>query len=247
MRRSQALPWISLGFFAFFGVLGGCSDDPSRLTNGSGPDGYYATAEPDGVDTGGDPDSKTSGGRSAATSAAPPTVAPSGPAPNTSRSFGEEAVRRARSWVEVAMPYCGGPNGGKDVLCGGTCSRTGAAAKPEWDAYRSDCSGFVSYAWGMKAPGRTTRTLAPHDDAESSVITVDELAPGDALNNDSHVMLFGGWADKAAGTAILLQAHRCGKVASEKTIKLTKIESTKVRIEDTTGRVFIAIRKKGIR
>jgi hypothetical protein len=171
---------------------------------------------------------------------APPT-APA-PAPKHDPTFAETTLTRAREWISASMPYCGGPNHGKDLICGGTCSRSGTAEKAEWDDYRSDCSGFVSWSWGLPAPGRITKTLAPYDTTESVVIDVDELAPGDALNSGTHVMLFGGWVDKAAGTATILQESRCGTVASEKVSTFTPIDASTLEISD--GRQFHAIRYK---
>jgi len=165
------------------------------------------------------------------------------PAPRRDGSFGERTLARAREWIAAKMPYCGGPNGGKDVICGGTCKRTGAAQRDEWDDYRSDCSGFVSWSWELPPPGRTTRTLAPYDTSQSAVIAVADLEPGDALNGAGHVMLFGGWTDEAAGKALILQESRCGTVASEKVATFEKIDATTLEISD--GRRFRAIRFKG--
>lgn len=213
----------------------GCSDDPARLAGapvvGAGSESDPSEPEATDGDEGG-----------AAAPAASASPAPQ--APKTSNDFATQSLARGRSWVGVGMPYCGGPNGGKDVICGGTCSRTGAAARAEWDKYRSDCSGFVSFAWGLPAPGHTCSTLAPYTNDVSVVIAVADLAAGDALNSGSHVMLFGGWVDAAKGTATILQESRCGTQASEKTIRFTKLNDTQLRIEDTTGRVFTAIRKK---
>src|SRR6185503_4418475 len=128
----------------------------------------------------------------------------------------DEAVARAREWVNVGMPYCGGPNGGADVLCGGTCKRGGDAANPAWDAYRSDCSGLVSYAWGLPAPGEVTGTLP----GVSTEISGWDLAPGDILNNSHHVVLFSGWLDQNAGKAQVIHEPDCGRVASEVTVWL---------------------------
>jgi hypothetical protein len=127
-----------------------------------------------------------------------------------------DVVARAREWVNVQMPYCGGPNGGADVLCGGTCVRTGASANAAWDAYRSDCSGLVSYAWGLPAPGRITSTLP----AVSQEISGWDLEPGDILNNSYHVVLFSGWVNRDAGTARVIHEPDCGRVASEVTVQL---------------------------
>ncbi|MBS2019106.1 MAG: hypothetical protein JST00_39930 [Deltaproteobacteria bacterium] len=207
-------------------LVAGCSDDPGSLTGGRNP---YASRESGDPDT--DDDEEL-----------PPAATPA-PAPPRDVSFGERTLARARQWIAAEMPYCGGPNGGKDLICGGTCTRSGAAKSAEWDKYRSDCSGFVSWSWGLAAPGQTTRSLAPYDTAVSVVIPVDDLAPGDALNGAGHVMLFGGWSDEAAGKAVILQESRCGTVASEKISTFTKVDATTLKISD--GRVFRAIRLKG--
>ena len=209
---------------AALSLVPGCSDDPGALSQGANP---YA-GDPGGADDS-DPD--------------PPAAAqPPAPAPPHDPTFAERTLARARLWIDADMPYCGGPNGGADVICGGTCSRTGTAKSADWDKYRSDCSGFVSWSWGLAAPGETTRTLAPYETKVSSLITVDELEPGDALNGTGHVMLFGGWADKAAGKALILQESRCGTTAQEKISVFKVVDSTTLQISD--GRKFRPIRYK---
>jgi hypothetical protein len=167
---------------------------------------------------------------------------PAAPAPPQDQSFADSTLARARLWIAAKMPYCGGPNGGHDVICGGTCERTGTAEKPEWDPYRSDCSGFVSWSWALPAPGRTTRTLAPYDTSVSVLINVDDLQPGDALNNNEHVMLWGGWTDKAAGKATVLEESNCGKIAHETVFVFKKIDATTLEI--SYGPQFRSIRYK---
>lgn len=61
------------------------------------------------------------------------------------------------------------------------------------DGYRDDCSGSVSAAWGLAKPG--TNTYGLMSSSVSHQITKDQLQPGDALIADSHVVLFGGWAN----------------------------------------------------
>lgn len=102
------------------------------------------------------------------------------------------AVARGQAWVDAKVPYCQAPNHepDADADCSSTCTRPDNA---EWDPYRSDCSGFVSWAWGLPAPGRTTMTLAPYSTAVSHAITAMDLQPGDAINNDHHTMLFVAW------------------------------------------------------
>lgn len=206
--------------FSFFAVgllMQGCSDDPGSLTGGQADSG-----DPGPVPTEPLGDASTT--------------------PPASTSFGELAVSRARLWVRAKMPYCGGPNGGRDVICGGTCKRGGTAENKEWDDFRSDCSGFVSWAWNLDAPGRTTSSLAPYDSEESDLIDVDELEPGDALNSGHHVMLFAGWTDKAKLKATILQETECGTVASEVVSSFTKMGPTTLKISD--GRIFRSIRYK---
>lgn len=219
MRSLLVAPLVVFGAL----LLQGCESDGDEL---EGPRGY------------GDPRSTAPGAAASDDdrSAPPPVATPVNP------DFGARALERGRSWIAAKVPYCGGPNGGKDVICGGTCSRSGSAANDAWDDYRSDCSGFVSFAWGLAAPGNVTSGFAPYDDAVSTEIDASELAPGDALNNSEHVMLFGGWADEEKKTAILLQETRCGTTASEKQIGLKLNGGSKVAIQDTTGRVFHAVR-----
>jgi hypothetical protein len=209
---------------ATLSLVPGCSDDPGGLSQGANP---YAGDPGGAVDN--DPD--------------PPAAAtPPAPAPPHDPTFAERTLARAHEWIDADMPYCGGPNGGKDVICGGTCVRTGTAKSAEWDKYRSDCSGFVSWSWGLAAPGETTRTLAPYETTVSTLITVEELQPGDALNGSGHVMLFGGWADKAAGKAMILQESRCGTNAAEKISVFKVVDTTTLQISD--GRKFRPIRYK---
>jgi len=103
-------------------------------------------------------------------------------------------ISRADEWVQAKLLYCQAPNGASDTIdpaCPSVCVRQ---SNSQWDAYRSDCSGFVSWAWGLPAPGRTTSELAPADTTVSYVIQGSALQPGDALNvPGDHVVLFVGW------------------------------------------------------
>src|SRR6185436_20160022 len=116
-------------------------------------------------------------------------------APDTSESTddalgGNEAVARAEEWVAVKLPYCQSPNGARDydAACSAYCHRP---SNPAWDPYRSDCSGLVSWAWGLPAPGRVTWQFAPADNSVSHAINGIDLQPGDALNVSSeHIILF---------------------------------------------------------
>ncbi|MFH8983915.1 C40 family peptidase [Streptomyces varsoviensis] len=90
-----------------------------------------------------------------------------------------EALARAQSWVGKGLPY----------------NMDGS-----YQGYRTDCSGFVSMAWGIAKPGQATNTFVPNGVAHW--ITKAELKPGDALNNPNpgkygHITLFEKWADSS--------------------------------------------------
>jgi hypothetical protein len=126
-----------------------------------------------------------------------PLVACSAGDPSIDSSQGSDLERssvmaRAEAWVSVKMPYCQVPNHHYDIdpYCSAICTRPN---DPTWDPYRSDCSGFVSYAWGLGAPGRVTMQFAPFVNDITHVIAATDLQPGDAVNNNEHVMLFKSW------------------------------------------------------
>jgi hypothetical protein len=103
------------------------------------------------------------------------------------------ALARGQEWVTAKVPYCQAPNHqpDDDKACSSTCTRPN---NPLWDPYRSDCSGFVSWSWGLAAPGRTTAELAPAVQDITKAIDPLSLLPGDAVNKPSdHTMLFVKW------------------------------------------------------
>ncbi|CAL9564755.1 hypothetical protein [Streptomyces sp. enrichment culture] len=90
-----------------------------------------------------------------------------------------EVIQRAASWVGLGLVY--NWNG-------------------RYQGYRTDCSGYVSMAWNLAAPGLDTTSFVPNGVA--SWITKDDLKPGDALLNDAalangHIALFAGWTDSS--------------------------------------------------
>lgn len=125
---------------------------------------------------------------------APSGVDDPGPDASVEPDHADDPVARAQLWVDARVPYCQAPNHAKDsdADCAAICTRPDV---PAWDAYRSDCSGLVSWAWGLPAPGHTTATLAPFDTSVSYAIDAAELQPGDAINNDHHTMLFASWIE----------------------------------------------------
>jgi hypothetical protein len=132
-----------------------------------------------------------------------------------------EVLARAKSWIDVGVPYCGALPGQSDGLCNGrTCWRgaPGSATRnAEWDQYRSDCSGFVSWAWGLAPPGLTTYTLP----SVSSRIDLADVAAGDAFLNDDHTMLFLRWS--APGVAHIAEEPICDLGAREKDVRVSRV------------------------
>src|SRR5450759_2687295 len=80
--------------------------------------------------------------------------------PQQLESTRDDIIARAKVWVEAHVPY---------------------DQRGRYQAYREDCSGFVSMAWGLPASGLTTYTLP----TVSQPITRDDLQLGDILNNQN--------------------------------------------------------------
>ncbi|HCG98542.1 MAG TPA: hypothetical protein DE036_01670 [Actinobacteria bacterium] len=83
-----------------------------------------------------------------------------------------EVMDRAESWTKSSVSY--------------SQTRT-------FRGYRTDCSGFVSYALALNKPGQTTNSLAK----TTRAVKKRDLEPGDIIvAKGVHVVLFGGWANK---------------------------------------------------
>ncbi|HSQ62662.1 MAG TPA: hypothetical protein VLM85_05590 [Polyangiaceae bacterium] len=106
-----------------------------------------------------------------------------------------EVLSRAEQWVNAKLLYCQSANHARDydTACSTYCNRQD---NPLWDPYRSDCSGFVSWSWGLPSPGRVTSQFAPFNTQVSHAIQATDLQPGDAVNNSEHIMLFVKWVTK---------------------------------------------------
>jgi len=118
-----------------------------------------------------------------------------------------ESIARGQRWVDAMVPYCQAANHQHDydTACASTCERPDV---PDWDPYRSDCSGFVSWAWALPAPGRVTSTFAPFKLDITEVIQAADLQPGDAVNNSEHIMLFKEWVTPGQ-TATFMEEPGC--------------------------------------
>src|ERR1700679_1544041 len=106
-----------------------------------------------------------------------------GPVASTSSSVISETsvIARAMQWVDARLQYCQSgydqPDG--DPSCSSICRRE---ENPAWDRYRSDCSGFVTWSWGL-APvgdgGYVTWDFAPYSHDFSYVVSGSSMVPGD--------------------------------------------------------------------
>ncbi len=156
-----------------------------------------------------------------------------------------DAIARAEQWVAVELPYCQSINHAHDydVSCSAICNRVDNAA---WDPYRSDCSGLVSWAWGLPAPGRVTTELAPFVNDITSTIDASQLQPGDAVNNNEHVMLFKAW-NTPGSIATFIEEPGCSSstpYAHEFTSNVS-ISGDTIHV-DYNGMTFYSIRLNGI-
>ena len=81
----------------------------------------------------------------------------------------------------------------------------------QWGGYRTDCSGFVSMAWGLAAPGHTTSTFYEVEHP----IAWDNLLPGDAIVRPGHhMMLFAGWTNQAQTQFCAIEEYNYGHPAT---------------------------------
>ena len=97
---------------------------------------------------------------------------------------GSTIVSRGMQWVNAKLHYCQAAHGDVDYDSScwaweGSSHRCDRESNAAWNAYRSDCSGFVTWAWGLPAVGDggyVTSEFAPFDDAFSHTIEGCQLA-----------------------------------------------------------------------
>jgi hypothetical protein len=158
-----------------------------------------------------------------------------------------DAIARAEQWVNAKLQYCQAPNHQRDydTACSTYCNRQNNSV---WDPYRSDCSGFVSWAWGLPSPGRVTGQFAPFQNDITKTIQASSLREGDAVNLTAggHIMLFKAWTI-AGKQATFLEEPGCSSsqpYARQFTSNVT-INGTSIYVVDH-GESFTAIRYDNI-
>jgi MYXO-CTERM domain-containing protein len=153
---------------------------------------------------------------------------------------GNDAVARGALWVAAQVPYCQSPNGqpDPDTSCSSICMRP---SNPDWDPYRSDCSGFVSWSWGLPPPGLTTSDFGTSSDVTE--VDGNTLEPGDALNiPGDHIIMFVSWVT-AGQSAVFYEEPGCSAnppYAHQFTSNI-EISGSSVTV-DYEGSTFTAIR-----
>jgi hypothetical protein len=112
-----------------------------------------------------------------------------------------QMLNRGQDWVGDSVGYSQ-TQGWEDSATGGP--------------YRTDCSGFISMAWGLST-SLTTETLPSVATVVDSNITGEtNMQPGDALDYTAdHAVLFVSWISKSAGTFYYDAEHQTGTVTSE--------------------------------
>lgn len=149
-------------------------------------------------------------------------------------------MQRAQEWVDKRVPYCGGVRGGHDALCGGTCSRPAEA----WDGYRTDCSGYVSWAWQIPDVP-TTYVYIDDRGGENGWRTVapNELQRGDALVCAGHIKLFNRFIDR--DTMEIYEEYDCGRVARIARESISRLGGNAFRFNGD-ARIYHGIRRNAL-
>jgi hypothetical protein len=181
---------------------------------------------------------------------------PTGTSSSEEAITGSTIISRGMEWVNAELHYCQAAYGAVDFDSScwaweGSSHRCFRESNSAWNAYRSDCSGFVTYAWGLPAigdGGYVTSNFAPYDTSFSHTIDGSQLQPGDALNKtpDGHIVLFERWVTTGK-TAVFLEEPGCSSAqpfAHEFTSNVT-VSGTQVFI-DYIGANFDAIRFSGM-
>src|ERR1700722_2094560 len=131
---------------------------------------------------------------------------------------GSSIVSRGMQWVDAKLHYCQASHDAVDYdpsrwAWEGSSPRCDRESNAAWNAYRSDCSGFVTWSWGLPPVGDggyVTSEFAPYDNSFSHTIDGVDLQPGDALNKtpDEHIILFKQWVT-AGRTAVFMEEPGC--------------------------------------
>ncbi len=168
---------------------------------------------------------------------------------------GSTMVSRGMQWVNAKLHYCQAAHNAYDgdTACWaweGPSHRCDRESNAAWNPYRSDCSGFVTWAWGLPPVGDggyVTGDFAPFSGAISHLINGGSLMPGDALNktNNEHILMFKQWVTPGH-SAIFMEEPGCSSSQpyAHEFVSSVSISGSKVYI-DYEAATFYAIRFNG--
>ncbi len=121
---------------------------------------------------------------------------------------GNAVISNGQQWVDAQLHYCQAAHGAVDgdSSCWaweGPSHRCDRESNAAWNAYRSDCSGFITWSWGLPPVGDggyVTGDFAPFGTSFSKVIDAIDMVPGDAANLTAggHIVLFKAWVTKGS-------------------------------------------------
>ena len=104
---------------------------------------------------------------------------------STDAITGSTIVSRGMEWVDAKLHYCQAAHDAVDYDSScwaweGSSHRCDRESNAAWNAYRSDCSGFVTWSWGLPPVGDggyVTSEFAPYDNAFSHTIDGATCSP----------------------------------------------------------------------
>ncbi|MEO7110038.1 MAG: hypothetical protein ABI183_06345 [Polyangiaceae bacterium] len=162
----------------------------------------------------------------------------------------DSIMSRANDYLTHDIYYCGAPKGQHDAICSGApiCDQPNGP----WDAYRSDCSGFVSYVWQIPADLQTDTAAYMHDEGGSNgwtSIPIAELKTGDALvagpdsgDHTGHIKLF---SSMEGNGALVYEEWDCHEIARKFVQAITYKGKNDLYFEGDS-RVYHAIRRNDL-
>lgn len=96
----------------------------------------------------------------------------------------QSVIARAKVWTDARVPYSQ------------TATKAGFMADGKTKQnYRTDCSGFVTMAWGVKAGPNTTSLTGMTTSIKKSELKAGDIILDDDGGNSGHVVLFEKWVD----------------------------------------------------
>lgn len=112
-----------------------------------------------------------------------------------------DSVQRGKVWIDKHLGY------NQQLTANPDGSRASTTT-----GYRTDCSGFISMAWGLPAKGLNVPATGSLGSYANTFTAKDQLQPGDAINNRQdgdygHVVLFVRWIDQSQGRFVAYEEN----------------------------------------